>query len=166
MDQHELQKQIDDGGLVFGTACYLVEKIRDGRDGPVVVDRRQVDNLVVSVGKKNILRLAAALTTKDLGNMRIGTSGAAAASNQSNVLTPVSSTLTAVDSKTMSGRTLVVVNSYASGTGTISATGIREVAILSTNTSPGGSMFSRAVFTAVNKTTSDKLKITYKVRIT
>jgi hypothetical protein len=61
---------------------------------------------------------------------------------------------------------LILVISYPSGGGSISATNIAEVAVLSENTSPGGSAYSRAVFTAVTKTTSDKLKITYKVQIT
>ena len=149
----------------FGTARYTVELIRDSRDGPRVIERRVADNLVVNIGKINILRLAADLTSKAMDNIRVGTSGAAAASNQTNVLSPVSGTLTALNSQTMSGRTLQLMFSYASGSGSISATGIREVAILAQNTSPGGSCFSRAVFAAVNKTTSDKLKITYELKI-
>lgn len=157
---------VAEAGLSFTRHHYIVEVIRDSRDGPKVIDRREVSNVVTAIGKKNILRLAAGLTTKNMDQMRIGTSGAAATSNQTNVLSPVAGTLTTVDSKTMSGRTLQLVNSYPSGGGSISATGIREVAILSQQTSPGGSCFSRAVFAAVNKTTADKLKITYQAHHT
>ena len=51
--------------------------------------------------------------------------------------------------------------------GSLSATGIGEVAVLDQQTTPGGSMMARVVLSpVVNKTTSDKLKITYKCRIT
>ena len=63
-------------------------------------------------------------------------------------------------------RTFQLVISYPSGAGSKSATGIKEVVVLNQNTSPGGSALMRAVFSSVNKTTADKLKLTYNVRIT
>jgi hypothetical protein len=50
--------------------------------------------------------------------------------------------------------------------GSISATDIQEVCIMNQGTSPGGSAWNRSTFTAVTKTEDDKLKITYKARLT
>mgnify|MGYP003634915092 CR=1 FL=1 len=152
----------DVGGFV------TVEVIRDGRNGPEVLERRTVHNLIVNSGKEQLWRIAAGNQTLTFDQMRIGTSAAAAASNQTNVLSPVTGTLGTVDSKSLltGTRTHEWVISYPSGGGSKSATGISEVVMLNQNTSPGGSCMMRATFTPVNKTTADKLKITYNARIT
>lgn len=147
---------------------FIVEVLRDGKYGPEVIQRRVTPNLVVNTGKRQIWRQATGLNTNDFDQMRIGTSGAAANSGQTNVVTPVTGTINTVDSKTLlSGtRTMQWVISYPSGAGTKSASNIREVVVLNQNTSPGGSALSRSTFTAVNKTTADKLRITYRARVT
>lgn len=147
---------------------FDIEVIRDGKHGPEVIQRRRVSNLVVNTGKRQTWRIASGLSSTVFDQMRIGTSDAAPSSAATNCKSPVTGTLTTVDSKSLlSGtRTLQLVVSYPSGAGKISATGIAEVCVLNQNTSPGGSALCRATFTAVNKTTSDKLKITYSVRIT
>lgn len=152
----------DVGGYV------TIEVIRDGKNGPEVIDRRVTHNLIVNSGKEQIWRLAAGNQTNIFDQMRIGTSSQAAASNQTNLTTPVTGTLVTVDSKSLlaATRTMEWVVSYPSGGGSKSATNIQEVVMLNQNTSPGGSCMMRAVFTAVNKTTADKLKITYNARIT
>jgi hypothetical protein len=158
-------EQIDE---LHAQVIYTIEVIRDGKDGPQVLQRRIVPNLVVNTGKRQLWRMATGLNTNDFDQMRIGTSAAAAASGQTNVLSPVTGTINTVDSKTLlSGtRTFQWVVSYPSGAGSKSASGIREVVILNQNTSPGGSALSRSVFTSVTKTTSDKLRIQYRCRIT
>jgi hypothetical protein len=145
-----------------------VEVIRDGVDGPKVIQRTRTHNLVVNSGKKQTWRQACGLNANDWDQMRIGTSSGAASSAQTNVLTPVTGTINTVDLKTLLAgtRTFQLVISYPSGAGSKSATNIKEVVVLNQNTSPGGSCLMRAVFTAVNKTTADKLKLTYNVRIT
>lgn len=157
-----LKDKVGFGGYV------TVEVIRDGKNGPEVIKRHISHNLVVNSGKKQTWRMCTGLNTNIWDQFRIGTCGAAANSGQTNVLSPVASTLNTADSKTLlSGtRTLQLVISYPSGGGSISASNIQEVCVLNQNTSPGGSALMRAIFTAVNKTTSDKLKITYNVRIT
>jgi hypothetical protein len=84
------------------------------------------------------------------------------------VVSAVTGTINTVDLMTLlSGtRTMQWVISYPSGAGTKSATNIREVVVLNQNTSPGGSALSRSTFTAVNKTTADNLRITYRDRVT
>lgn len=147
--------------------AFMIEVIRDGKTGPIVLERRCAPNLVVNTGKRQTWRQAAGLNTNIWDQARIGTSGAAASSAQTNVLSPVTGTLNTVDSRTLlSGtRTLQIEISYPSGGGSKSATNIREVVILNQNTSPGGSALARSVFSAVNKTTADKVKIRYRVRI-
>jgi len=141
----------------FSGGLFQVEVIRDGKHGPQVIERKISHNLVVNSGKKQTWRQATGLNTNDWDQMRVGTSGAAPSSAATNVKSPVVGSLSTVDSKTMSGRTLQLVISYPSGSGKLSATGIKEVVVLNQNTSPGGSALCRATFTAVNKTTSDKL---------
>jgi hypothetical protein len=145
----------------------IIELIRDDENGiPRVIHHEVVHNTAVNSGKKNAMRLLSGNTSKAYDRMRIGTSGAAVASNQTNVLTPVASTLTGIDSMTVdSGRTYQWVNSYPSGGGSICCANIQEMCLLNQQTSPGGSAWNRSTFTAVTKTTNDKLKITYKARI-
>lgn len=163
---------LDDGSPITDEVraggIFELELIRTGKNGPEVIERRVVKNLVVNTGKRQTWRMASGLNTNDWDQIRIGTSAVAANSGQTNVVTPVTGTINTVDQKTLlSGtRTFQLMASYPSGAGTKSATNIREVVILNQNTSPGGSALARAVFTAVNKTTADKLKITYRVRIT
>lgn len=146
----------------------IVEVIRDDANGiPRVLKRVVSKNTAVNTGKLNALRLLAGATTKVYDQIRIGTSGAAVTSAQTNVLSPVTVSLTTVDSITLdTGRTYQWVHSYPSGVGSQSATNIQEMAILNQGTSPGGSAWNRSTFTPVTKTTADKLLITYKVRIT
>lgn len=145
-----------------------VEVIRDTPRGPKVLHRRDVHNLVVDTGKRQIWRIVSGLNLKTFDQMRIGTSSVAAVVADTNVKSPVTGTLNTVDSKTLLAgtRTHQWVISYPSGAGSKSATSIDEAALLNENTSPGGSAMMRSVFTSVNKTTADKLKLTYSSRIT
>jgi hypothetical protein len=164
-----MKKSIQDTleGRKFG-GFVDVEVIRDSGDGPKVIKHVRTHNLVVNTGKRQTWRQACGLNTNDWDQFRIGTSGAAAASGQTNVISPVTGTINTADSKTLLAgtRTFQLVISYPSGAGSKSATNIKEVVVLNQNTSPGGSALMRAIFTAVNKTTADKLKLTYNVRIT
>jgi hypothetical protein len=145
-----------------------IEVIRDSGDGPKVIKHVRTHNLVVNTGKRQTWRQACGLNANDWDQLRIGTCGVAAASGQTNAVSPVTGTINTADLKTLLAgtRTFQLVVSYPSGVGSKSATGIKEVVVLNQNTSPGGSALMRAVFSSVNKTTADKLKLTYNVRIT
>lgn len=147
---------------------FVVEVLRDGKNGPEVISRRVTPNLVVNTGKRQIWRMSTGKSTKVFNFLRIGTSGVSANSAQTNVVSPVTGTLRTADTITLlSGtRTFQWVVSYQSGGGTKSASNIREVVVVNQHTSPGGSALSRSTFTAVNKTTADKLRITYRARVT
>lgn len=154
-------------GKFGGFVC--VEVLREGKNGPQVIKRR-VANLVVDTGKRQTWRISAGLNTNIWDQMRIGTSPAAPAVGNTNVLSPVTGTINTVDDATLlaATNTFQWIVSYPSGTTSTakSATGISEVVLLNQNTSPGGSALMRSTFTAVNKTLADKLRITYQVRIT
>lgn len=158
---------VDDSVEVMG-GYVTVEVIRDGKYGPEVIVSRTEHNLVVNSGKRQTWRMASGLNTNDWDQMRIGTSAVAPVSADTNVKSPVTGTLNTVDSRTLLAgtRTMQWVISYPSGAGSKSALGIDEVVVLNQNTSPGGSALMRAILTpSVNKTAQDKLKITYRARI-
>lgn len=152
--------------MKFEGGILTVEVIRDGKNGPEVIQRRVAHNLILNVGKKKTWQQATGLDSHFFRYMRIGTCGTAPTSGGTNLLSVVASTLTSVDSKTLSpGRTMTFVKSYPSGSGKISATGIKELIVCNSKTTPGRCALCRATFTSVNKTTSDKLKLTYQCRI-
>ncbi len=161
---NHIEDGVDEGFGGYVTA----EVVRDGANGPEVIERRVSHNLVVNAGKKQIWRMVQGTQTNLFDQMRIGTSAAAANSGQTNLLSPIASTINTVSSMTVSSgtRTAQWVISYPSGAGSITVNGISEVVLLNQNTSPGGSCMMRTTFTSVNKTTADKLKITYSCRIT
>jgi hypothetical protein len=156
----------DNDELIGG--YVTLELIRDGKNGPEVIHTETQHNLVVNTGKRQLWRQSMGLNTKVWNFFRIGTSSGAANSAQTNLISPVTNTLKTADAKTLlSGtRTAQWVISYPSGAGTKSVTGIKEVCLFNQRTSPGGSALMRTTFTSVNKTTADKLRITYKARVT
>ena len=153
---------------IYANGKFIIEVIRDGKNGPEVIRRVEAPNLIVNTGKKQLWRLANGVSVYAFDQMRIGTSPAAAVSADTNVKSPVAGTLKTVDSFSLLAgtRTAQWMKSYPSGGGSISATGIREVCILNQHTSPGGSALNRSIFATVTKTTADKLKITYQARVT
>lgn len=168
MQAKDIQNELGLVDDLRANGTFTIEVLRDGKNGPEVLSRRVAPNLIVNAGKRQLWRQATGLNTNDFDQMRIGTSAVAANSGQTNVISPVTGTINTVDSKTLlSGtRTMQWVISYPSGASTKSAANIREVVVLNQNTSPGGSALSRSTFTAVNKTTADKLRITYRARVT
>lgn len=166
MEQAQLIDEIE--GKKFG-GFVTIEMIRDGKHGPEVISREVVHNTVVNMGKRQTWRQSAGLNTNAWDNFRIGTCGVAVNSGQDDVVSPVTGTQTAATLVTLlSGtRTLQLVVSYPSGGGSKAANNIQEVVVINQITSGASvSALMRATFTPVNKTTADKLKITYNVRIT
>ncbi len=158
------RSECDDGLKVQG--FFLVEVIRDTRDGPKVIQRVVTPNIVVTTGKKYLLQQASGLVSKFYKFGRAGINSAAAVVGDTNVKTAITGTLKTITSITMSGQTLVLVWSYASGAATKSAA-FKEIAILSQHTTPGGTALARAVLSPLaTKTTADKLKLTYSVKVT
>ncbi len=146
-----------------------IEVIRDTPTGPQVLARSTASNLIVNVGKKRMWKMTIGTSTKQWRFFRLGKNSAAAGSGDTDVKTVITLTNRTADSKTVStGRTYKWVVSYPSGVGSLSAAAIKEVVLGDQHTSaPGaGSILMRSVFSTVAKTTADKLRITYKARIT
>jgi len=154
---------------------FDVEVIRDTGHGPQTIYHQKVHNALVLSGKKQIWRMVTgknAVTANRLFKwFRLGTCGAAVAPlTDTNVKSPITGTLAAATAMTcLAGtRTMQWMISYASGAGTKSAN-VKEMAVLNKTTGgtyAGASCMSRAVLSpAAQKTTADKLKITYTARI-
>lgn len=160
-------KMNDFGGVV------VAEVIRDGANGPVVIERHETHNLVVNTGKRQLWRMAGGLSSSVWRFFRLGTSALAAASADTNVKAAVAGSRRTADTRSLlvGTRTYQLMVSYQSGSattagGVLSAAGIAEVVVLNQLTTPGGSALMRAIFSStVNKTKSDKLKVTYNVRV-
>lgn len=166
MEETNVCAQPESTDEVKAQGYFLIEVIRDTRDGPKVIQRICRPNLVVTGGKKQLLRQASGLSSKFFKFGRVGINSAAAGASNTNVKTAVTGTLKTITSITMSGQTLVLVWSYASGGGSKSAT-VKEIAILSQHTTPGGTALARSVLSPVAvKTTSDKLRIQYSCQVT
>ncbi len=150
-----------------------VEVIRDGPNGPEVIATAYGRNVITAEGKTELWRLAQGNQTDLFDQFRVGTCGATPTSNNTDVISPVTTAgnqtrLQTADSMTVdTGRTYQWIISFASGAGTLTATSLEEFSIMNQRTQGAGDSLCRAVFTpAVNKTTADKLKLTYKARIT
>ena len=145
-----------------------IEVLRDGKNGPEVIAHRRAHNLIVNVGKIRMWKMTIGTSTKQWRFTRLGGKSVAAGSADTNVKSVIASSTRTVDVKTVStGRTYKWVVSYPSGAGSLSNAAIKEVILGDQHTSPGGgSILMRTVFSTVAKTTTDKLRITYKSRIT
>ena len=129
-----------------------------------VLDRRKVENTIVTTGRKWVLRqLSSAniVTSESISHMAIGTTTTAPATSDSalggettrNAI--VSFTTTNLSSNPPSWRAEC---SFASNEGN---TTLAEVGLF--NSSANGTMLGRATFATLNKTTSNTLSISYTV---
>ncbi len=133
-----------------------VELFRDG----VLLDTREVHNLVVTAGKNHIAdRLSSAPGGAAMGWMAIGTGATAPAAGDTALGTEIDRNATT--SITDATNVVTYVGDWAAGDGTNAA--ITEAGIF--NAAAAGTILARAVFTAINKGASDTLKITWTVTI-
>jgi len=146
-----------------GEGTYLIQVFREGAE----VGRREGRNLVVNTGKNFMAKRLFSNTPAAMNYMQLGKSNGAAASNQTGVQTPLAKTTLsgrqAVGTKTMVGRTAKFEHTWTAGE--ISVLGLEEAGLFNQMTTNGGIMLARFVYTLVNKTNSDTLKITWTVRV-
>ena len=146
---------------------FTVEVIRDRGNGPEVIRRVDGKNIVLNAGKKQTFRMSSGLSSKAWKWFQLGKSSAAVSSGDAGVKPAITSTIKTNSSQTMSGRTYTIVVSYPSGAGSLSAAAIKEFAVNNTLTSASHTSLCHALISpVVAKTTADKLKITYNIRIT
>lgn len=124
-------------------------------------DERRGENLVTTVGKNDIVdQLLASPAAVKPTHMAIGTGTTAAAVGDTTLQTETASTRVALTSKTRSTNVLTMVGDWAAGIGTSAVT---EAGVF--NAASAGDLYSRAVFSAINKGASDTLKITWTYTI-
>lgn len=116
---------------------------------------QEVKNLITTAGRNAIVsRLASSPGTAVPTHMGIGTGTTAAAAGDTTLETELDRN--ALTSNTASTNVLTMVGDWAAGDGTGAIT---EAGVLSAGT--GGTLFSRAVFSVINKAAGDTLQITW-----
>lgn len=132
--------------------------LRD-RDG-TIKRVEDVDNLITSAGRNALIaRLASSPGTAVPTHMAIGTGATAANAADTTLQTEIDRN--ALTSNTASTNVLTMVGDWAAGDGTGAIT---EAGVLSASSS--GTLFSRAVFSAINKAAGDTLQITWTYTLT
>ena len=134
----------------------LIVEIKN--DKGVVVETREVKNLVVDDGLEVIASRMKDATATAMSHMAIGTGSTAAAAG--NTALGTEAARQALTSTTVTANAVAYVASFAAGTGTGAIT---EAGIL--NAGSGGTLLCRTVFSVVNKGASDSMTITWTVTI-
>ena len=127
-------------------------------DKGIVVEKREVKNLVVDDGLEYIASRMKDTTATAMSHMAIGTGSTAAAAADTALGTEAARQ--GLTSTTVTANAVAYVASFAAGTGTGAIT---EAGIL--NAGSGGSLLCRTVFSVVNKGASDSMTITWTVTI-
>lgn len=130
-----------------------------GPDGEVK-EQREVDNLVVTVGKNFIASRMKDATATAMTHMEVGTSTQAAAVGDTALIAAVASSRVALTSTTVTTNSVAYVASFPAGTGTGALT---EAGIF--NASSAGTLLCRTVFSVINKGAADTLGITWTVTV-
>tara|TARA_B100001559_G_C16490208_1_gene618107 strand:+ start:1780 stop:2223 length:444 start_codon:yes stop_codon:yes gene_type:complete len=127
-------------------------------DKGVVIETREVKNLVVDDGLEYIASRMKDTSATAMSHMAIGTGSTAAAAG--NTALGTEAARQALTSTTVTANAVAYVASFGAGTGTGAIT---EAGILNANSS--GTLLCRTVFSVVNKGASDSMTITWTVTI-
>ena len=127
-------------------------------DKGVVVETREVKNLVVDDGLEFIASRMKDATATAMSHMAIGTGSTAAAAG--NTALGTEAARQALTSTTVTANAVAYVASFGAGTGTGAIT---EAGIL--NAASSVTLLCRTVFSVVNKGASDSMTITWTVTI-
>jgi hypothetical protein len=134
----------------------LVGEVEVLLNNQVVLEKK---NLIVQVGKNFLASAVINNSTSPFVGMAIGT-GTNAASLSDTTL-QIESVRAAFTTYSVSTNVVSLSNTYAAGTGTGAVT---EAGIFNNATS-GGTMLSRVVFSAVNKSAADTLTINWTITV-
>jgi hypothetical protein len=119
-----------------------------------------VENLITTVGRNAIIeRLDSSPSTAAPSHMAVGTGATAAAAGDTTLQTELDRN--ALTSSTSSANVLTMVGDWAAGDGTGAIT---EAGVL--NAASTGTLYSRAVFSVINKAAGDTLQITWTYTLT
>lgn len=134
----------------------LVIEVRDQITGELK-ERREVNNLVVTVGKNWIASRMTATPTA-MSHMSVGTSSTAAAAADTTL--GAEAARVALDSQATVSNVTTYTATFPAGTGTGAIT---EAGIF--NAAAAGTMLARTVFAVVNKGAADAMTVTWTVSI-
>jgi len=131
----------------------------------VVKEERNIDNLVVTVGKAYISSRMIGTSSGVMSHMEVGTDNTAAAAGNTTLGAAVAGSRTSLTSSTQTtsstaNDSVQYVCTFAAGTGTGA---LVEAGIF--NASSAGTMLCRTVFSVVNKGASDAMTITWTVTL-
>lgn len=125
-----------------------------------VKEQREVDNLVVTVGKNYIASRMKDATATAMSHMAVGTTSTAAAVGDTTLGAEIASSRTALTSTTVTTNSVAYVCTFGTGVGTGA---VVEAGIF--NAASAGTMLCRTVFSVINKGASDTLTITWTVTV-
>ena len=123
-------------------------------------ERRIVKNLITTAGRGFVIDRLQAASPPAAAFIAIGTGATAAAAGDTTLQTEVARSTVAAPLTQPDANTDRCIETFAAGTGTGNITEAGRL-----TASSGGVLIGRQVFTAVNKTASDSLQITYDFTI-
>lgn len=121
-------------------------------------DRREIDNLVVTVGKQFIASRMVGTASAVMSHMAAGSGTAAAAAGDTTLGTELGRS--ALTSSASSGAVATYIATFGAGVATGAVT---EAGIF--NAESNGTMLARTVFPVVNKGADDGMSITWQVTV-
>lgn len=121
-------------------------------------DRREIDNLVVTVGKQFIASRMVGTASAVMSHMAAGSDTTAAAAGDTTLGTELGRA--ALTSSTSSGAVATYIATFGAGVATGAVT---EAGIF--NAASNGTMLARTVFPVVNKGADDGMSITWQVTV-
>ena len=131
----------------------------------VVKEERNIDNLVVSVGKAYITSRMIGTASNVMSHMEVGTDNTSAAAGNTALGSAVAASRTGLTSSTQvtsstTDDSVQYICTFPAGTGTGA---LAEAGIF--NASSAGTLLCRTVFSVVNKGASDAMTITWTVTL-
>ena len=126
-----------------------------------LLNKFEVPNLVVTVGKNYIASRMKDATATAMTHMAIGTSSTAAAASDT-ILVTEGGRVT-LSGTSVSTNTVTYTATFPAGTGTSTSPGVQEAGIF--NAASAGTLLCRTVFPSVAKAAGDSIAITWVVTV-
>lgn len=125
-----------------------------------VKDKKDINNLVVAVGKNYIASRMTANTATIMSHMAIG--GGNVNATTSDTILVAENGRVGLDSTSTSANTITYIATFPAGTGTGS---VNEAGIFNSPSANAGTLLCRTRFDVVNKAASDTIVITWNVTV-
>jgi hypothetical protein len=125
-----------------------------------IKDQRDLDNLVVTVGKNFIASRMTGTAANVMSHMAVGTGSTAAAAGDTTLTTEAARVALTTAGGTASSNVVTYSATFPAGTGTA---GLQEAGIF--NASSAGTLLCHTVFSVVNKGANDSMTISWTITI-